>query len=185
MPKLYMVLGPMFAGKSTFLINNANSLIKSGIDSKHILLINHAFDKRYDVESNICTHDGKTMSSIALTNMMDIFNNDKINIDEIKCIFIDEGQFFNDLYEVVKLLLLTHKKYIYIGGLDGDFEQKPFYDSHLLDLIPYAEDIIKLKAKCYQCNEQAPFTKRIIKSTEKILVGGAEDYQPVCINHLM
>ena len=184
MPQLRLILGPMFAGKSSSLIDIANKLIDKGINKNQILLINHGSDKRYNSNSKICTHDGKTMESIALTNMMDIFNNEKIDISKIKCIFIDEGQFFNDLYEVVKLLLLTHKKNICICGLDGDFEQKPFNDSRLLDLIPYASDIIKLTTKCYKCNNSAPFTKRIINSNEKILVGGAEDYQPVCINHL-
>jgi len=185
MPQLRLILGPMFAGKSSSLINITNTLIEQGINKNQILLINHGSDKRYNNDSHICTHDGKKMESIALTNMMDIFNNEKIDINKIKCVFIDEGQFFNDLYEVVKLLLLTHKKYIYICGLDGDFEQKPFNDSRLLDLIPYASRILKLTAKCYKCNEDAPFTKRIINSTEKILVGGAEDYQPVCLEHLV
>jgi len=185
MPSLRIILGPMFAGKSTHLISNAHKLMEYGIKRDEILLINHGSDKRYNNDSQICTHDGKTMESVALINLMDIFNNEKIDITKIRCIFIDEGQFFNDLYEVVKQLLLIHKKNIFIGGLDGDFEQKPFYDSHLLDLIPYATDVIKLKAKCYKCEATAPFTKRIVSSSEKILVGGAEDYQPVCLEHLV
>ena len=87
MPQLRLILGPMFAGKSSSLIDIANKLIEQGINKEHILLINHGSDKRYNSNSKICTHDGKTMESIALTNMMDIFNNEKIDISKIKCIF--------------------------------------------------------------------------------------------------
>lgn len=184
MCNLRIILGPMFAGKSTLLINNALGLIESGINKNQILIINNKIDNRYNNESQICTHDGKTMPSIALTNLFEIFNNENINICEIKHIFIDEAQFFNDLYDFVIKLLIDFDINIYISGLDGDFEQKPFYDSHILDLIPYSTDIIKLKAKCSQCLNPAPFTKRVAKSNEKILVGGANDYQPVCLKHL-
>ena len=41
MAHLHIVIGPMFAGKSTYLINTANDIIKTGIESKEILMINH------------------------------------------------------------------------------------------------------------------------------------------------
>jgi thymidine kinase len=184
MPDLHIVLGPMFAGKSTYLINTIENLKKSN-DIEDILIINHGSDKRYSNDSVICTHDNVKMPSLSLNKLEDIFNiidNDIFN--KKKYIFIDEGQFFNDLYNTVKTLLLHHNKTIYISGLDGDYKQIPFYDSRILDLIPLATTITKLTSICFECKGIAPFTKRIINSGEQILVGGSDSYKPVCLNHL-
>jgi thymidine kinase len=184
MAHLHIVVGPMFAGKSTFLINTIESL-KSNTSSDEILIINHSSDKRYSSDSVICTHDNKKISSLSLNKLEDIFELvDYNNLIKIKYIFIDEGQFFNDLYKTVKTLLLEHNKTLYISGLDGDFKQIPFYESRILDLIPFATTVTKLTALCFECKQIAPFTKRITKSCDKILVGGSDSYKPVCLNHL-
>ena len=186
-PKLHLICGPMFAGKSTFLIHNAKILIDNGVKQDEIMMVNHSFDKRYTDESNICTHDGLKMKSESFINLCELTHiieaHIEAQVDKIKYIFIDEGQFFNDLYDEVKKLLCKYKKTIYIGGLDGDFKQELF-PSRLIDLLPFASTIIKLNAKCSDCNEDAPFTKRLINSGNQILVGGSSEYKPVCLNHL-
>ena len=189
MTNLHIILGPMFAGKSTYLINTIQSLLDNSITHEEknktleeILIINHSSDNRYSSKSEICTHDGKKMPSLSLNKLDELLIN--IDFSKKKYIFIDEGQFFNDLFETVKLLLIKFKKTIYIGGLDGDYKQEPFSMSRLFDLIPYATSVTKLTSKCVECNEIAPFTKRIIKSNEQILVGGSDSYKPVCLNHL-
>ncbi len=198
MSNLHIIFGPMFAGKSTYLINTIQSLLSTGIPIEEILIINHSSDTRYSDKSEICTHDNKKMSSVSLNMLEEIimYNehtiensientlNNTYDITNKKYIFIDEGQFFTDLYRTVKTLLIKYKKTIYIGGLDGDYKQDPFYVSRLFDLIPYATTVTKLTSKCVECNEIAPFTKRIIQSNEQILVGGSDSYKPVCLNHL-
>jgi len=201
---LHIVLGPMFAGKSTHLINTIQSLLDNIISEEDkeiflkekILIINHSIDNRYSNQSEICTHDYIKMPCLSLNKLEDIFNdinisdnidninNINIDINKIKFIFIDEGQFFSDLYETVKNLLIIYKKKIYISCLDGDYKQEPFYESRLFDLIPYATSVKKLTARCSDCNNSAPFTKRLIISNEQILVGGSDSYKPVCLNHL-
>lgn len=202
MSNLHIIFGPMFAGKSTYLINTIQSLLDNGIPIEEILIINHSSDTRYSDKSEICTHDNKKMSSVSLSMLEEIimYNeniidntientientiNNTYDITNKKYIFIDEGQFFTDLYRTVKTLLIKYKKTLYIGGLDGDYKQDPFYVSRLFDLIPYATTVTKLTSKCVECNEIAPFTKRIIQSNEQILVGGSDSYKPVCLNHL-
>jgi thymidine kinase len=186
MNNLHIIFGPMFAGKSTYLINTVQSLLDNNISNEEILIINHSSDNRYSDKSEICTHDNKKMSSISLNNLGELINNinNNIDIDKKKYIFIDEGQFFSDLYDCVKLLLIKYKKTIYIGGLDGDYKQETFSTSRLFDLIPYATTVTKLTSVCVECNEIAPFTKRIIQNGEQILVGGSDSYKPVCLNHL-
>lgn len=182
--ELNLILGPMFAGKSSFLINKANDLLNSGTHISEILLINHSSDARYDT-NKICSHNSHKISALSLNNLRDLGIQIQIQYKNIKYIFIDEGQFFNDLYESVKALLRTKNNLqIFICGLDGDYKQEPFTNSRILELIPYATNITKLNANCSYCGKTAPFTKRITKSSETILVGGADDYQPVCLLHL-
>ena len=210
--ELCLILGPMFAGKSTYLINKVHELLCNGAHASEILLINHSRDTRYDTtNTNICTHDGNKYKAISTNNLQTIIHSIiNIPIDDtttnitnkyshIKHILIDEGQFFDDLFIAIKTLILSEygnnkkqnntqdkqdKKYIYICGLDGDFKQEPFANSRILDLIPYTTQLIKLNARCYICNKTAPYTKRIINCNDTILVGGADMYQPSCIAHL-
>lgn len=179
--ELHLVLGPMFAGKSSFMIQKINELINSGISEQEILAINHSSDSRYDT-GKICSHNGKKIDSITTNTLNSIFN----KFANSKYIFIDEGQFFSDLYISIKNMINTfHQgKIIYISGLDGDYNQLPFKQSGILDLIPLAITIIKLTANCSNCNNKAPYTKRLIQSDQTILVGGADVYQPVCLYHL-
>jgi thymidine kinase len=201
-PSLHIYLGPMFSGKSTKLIDtykifcdamqnnsddditNAN-LVHNKIAYENqplsLLVINHTFDNRYGC-NEIATHDLCKIPCISLNILKDIFN--YVDINNITHIFIDEAQFFKDLYPVVIELLTKYKKIIYLAGLDGDYKQEPFAESNLLGLIPYATTVCKLTAKCYKCDNLAQFTKRLTTSNEKILVGGSNDYQPVCIEHM-
>ncbi len=191
---LQIILGPMFSGKTTQLIN----CIKiSNTPSERKLIINHKLNTRYNNNSNnpkIISHNGLSIPCISIDNLEEIFTNyhnynlyDLNNIDEI---YIDEAQFFNSLYDIIHKLLFEYKKNIYIAGLDGNFQQKPFYNSQLLYLIPLANSVIKLNSICSICQLNAPFTiKRpynsVVDNVEgDILVGGSEIYQPVCINHL-
>lgn len=185
-----MILGPMFSGKSTKLIEIYNSYVDNvSYDSTSItsslcssrLIINHSSDTRYGV-SEIVTHDKIKVPCLSINDLSDLFAH--VNIHDYTHIFIDEGQFFMDLLKIVKILIINYGKIVYIAGLDGDYRQVPFTDSGILELIPYATTITKLTAKCYKCGNIAQATKRIAANTQQILVGGANDYVPVCIKHI-
>ena len=184
MGELHLILGPMFAGKTTSLINKANDIsndIINIVNKDEILVINHSSDIRYSENTFITTHDNIKIPCISMSLLSSIYEH---NIISIKYIFINEGQFFIDLFDIIKELLFKYKIKIYICGLDGDYKQAPFQKCKLLDLIPFSSTIIKLNANCTYCKNKAPFTKRIINSNDIFLVGGAESYQPVCIDHL-
>lgn len=197
-PLLHIVIGPMFAGKSTYLINKVNELLSDNsnvsnsrsdkLSADDILLINHSSDTRYNASSQIHSHNGASLKSLALPRLNDFSINGSSLITNKKYILIDESQFFSDLYQSITKLLYssssTSLKEIYIFGLDGDFKQEPFKDSKLLELIPFCSSITKLQATCTYCSQPAPMTKRITTSTEQILVGGSNEYQPVCLKHL-
>jgi thymidine kinase len=188
--ELHLVIGPMFAGKTTYLINKVNELVQNGIPMNDILLVNHSSDSRYDT-NKICSHDGNKIDSES-TNYLYQLNMHQTNhcYTDKKYLFIDESQFFTDLYESVLNIMKIRRiskndLIIWIFGLDGDFQQKPFNNnSRLLELIPYASSITKLQARCYICNTPASFSKRLVSSDTQILVGGTNIYQPSCFVHL-
>ena len=176
---LEIILGPMFAGKTSRLIDIYKEYERENIS---VLAINHGLDNRYDISnSTLVAHNMMSIPSINLNKLNDIYNNQEFltKLNEANVILINEGQFFNDLVEFT-LKELTNKKKIYICGLDGDFKQNKF--GKILDLIPYADSVIKLKATCNKCNRQdvAIFTHRTIESQEQTLIGGAEAYIPIC-----
>lgn len=55
-------------------------------------------------------------------------------------------------------------KLVVIAALDGTWQRQPFHS--ILQLIPLAEDVCKLKAVCSTCQQDAAFTKRLTKEIE-------------------
>ncbi len=175
--KLTIVLGPMFAGKSTYIINEVKHY-----NSSDILIIKHLSDDRYQ-QNSIVSHDNKSCPCTPYKTLSDMIKEESIKLRDVKTIFIDEAQFFSDLYDKVFNLVIIRKINVVLVGLDGDFERKAFGNGDLLKLIPFASCVHKFVSKCYICGKEAPFTKRLIASREQIIVGGANVYQPACEEH--
>jgi thymidine kinase len=189
---LKLILGPMFSSKSSNLLSEI-SRYKYITDK--ILVINSILDIERHPNMNVNqgvgymkTHDNKTYEAIMLKNLKElntnnIFNN-KYNYADI--ILIDEGQFYDDLYEFLEIELLKNKKKFIVAGLSSDYNMNPIGD--IIKLVPIADDIIKLSALCIICKDGTPanFTK-LIKSNQgnqsNVLVGASDSYSPCCRFH--
>jgi thymidine kinase len=103
-----------------------------------------------------------------------------LKIRRAEVILINEGQFFEDLYDCV-IEMLKERKKVYVAGLDGDFERKKF--GQMLDLIPLCDEVTKLTSLCSICKNGAPgiFSLRLTKEKQQTLVG-SDNYIPVCRN---
>lgn len=177
---LELIIGPMYAGKSTELIRIIN---RFKCLKKSILVINHIFNNRYN-SSNLTTHNNEIVENCIIvskleeieTNYKDLFNN-------IEVIVIEELQFFGDAYKYITRWCDEYGKHLICAGLDGDFKREPFGD--VLKLIPHAEKIIKLNALCVKCGDGTPaiFSKRIINNNDTTLVGSSEYYTACCRKH--
>lgn len=169
---LKIIIGPMWSGKSTEVIKIYKHNCIAQIST---LVINYEEDKRYDKEK-LSTHDKVMIPCDRYTNLTDLLK--LPNLDFYKCIVIDEAQFFHDLYVVVEELL-KRNKFVYICGLDSDFEMKKF--GHIIDLVPMADEVIKKQALCAICRngKKASFTKRLSKENVQKLIG-TNNYIPVC-----
>jgi len=195
-----MYLGPMYAGKTSKLIEMFNlnkDQHKVIIDFTEEgcyegILENHNKVQQPAVKTNklMDVHSiYKCTGNLALAHdMISVYDNDfskhkelsiiKDSIENANSIYINEAQFFLDLYEFV-LEQLNLKKHIYIYGLDGDFEQKKM--GSILDLIPYCDSVCKLKSICNKCKSNAIFSKRITESKEQYLPD-ENAYIPLCRN---
>ena len=167
---IYLIIGPMFSGKSTRLIE---SIRKYTYKAKKTIMIKFHADKRYSNKSEIVTHDLIKYDSIECQNLSDYFEQLK-NYDVIG---IDEGQFFNDLVEICEKLALL-KKIVIVAALNADFRMEPF--PVIAKLISKADKVKLMKAYCFNCHNDAKFSLRIVESNETVLIGAGEAYKPAC-----
>tara|TARA_R110002012_G_scaffold86345_1_gene214711 strand:+ start:448 stop:984 length:537 start_codon:yes stop_codon:yes gene_type:complete len=175
--RLEIILGCMFSGKSTELIRR---LKRYKAICHSVLVVNSTKDSR-STEQVLKTHDEVCFNCVKTHKLTDLLTDE--NFKNASIIGIDEGQFFEDLDEFVKHALPL-QKHIIIASLDGDSNQQNF--GKTLSLIPLADEVDKLKAYCMECNDGtlAPFTKRIVHTTQQELVGSNEYYSAVCRKHL-
>lgn len=100
---------------------------------------------------------------------------------EAHVIAIDEAQFFDDLEEFCTRAADVDGKEIIVAGLDGDFMRRKF--GQVLDLVPHADDVTKLTARCAKCAAPGLFSLRISAEKDTTLIGGKDKYLPVCRRH--
>lgn len=172
MGKIELILGPMFAGKSSELLRRIR---RYQFGNNKCLLIKPDIDTRYSMDS-IATHDKIALQAISMTRLM---GKDNIaRIADYDVIGIDEGQFFGDLKEFSEYAA-NLGKIVIISALDGDFNRKPF--GEICEMVPLCESVEKLTAICMICKEkEASFSKRICTGNQRDLIGGSESYLASC-----
>jgi len=173
---LKLFMGPMYAGKTTHLIDTCKFVNNSKI------VVKHKSDVRYQL-NNIVSHDNNHIGCFSINTLKEVY--ELPDFDTKDNILVDEAQFFQDLYEVVLDLVNNCGKKVFLFGLDGDFKGQPFIKGDFLKLIPFADSIEKLAGKCYLCERPSILSKRIVKDDSQVLVGGADIYQPVCRYHFL
>ena len=111
--ELKIITGPMFAGKTTALINEIIN-VDSLISDFNKLKFNYAGDKRYNEEANISSHTQEIVKSIPITNCFEI---NKYITDNIKVIYVDEVQFLHSVEEWFKTskdCFVSAKKHLHL-----------------------------------------------------------------------
>ena len=190
-PGLYVIIGPMFSGKTTELIS---SLKKYKIAEYNVLLVKPSLDNRYS-EEEVVSHDGLRMKAFRLPlkgakgELSSYLNHKKYDI-----IGIDEVQFFDKEFAFY-LIELAEEMPVYAAGLNLDFRGEPWESVSIL--LPYADEIVEKYAICMYrdpvtkkvCGRRATRTQRLINgkpapyNSPRILIGGRESYEPRCKKH--
>jgi len=180
--KLYVIYGPMYAGKTTELLRYKR---RADIARKKTALFKPVIDDRYSRE-DVVTHDGISHKAFLVLDAKDIENILADNNFAFTDIFIDEVQFFGP--EIVQLLygLVLDGINVYAAGLNTDFRGVPF--DNVAQLLVRAHHPIRLTAVCSKCGSyDAIMTQRLINgkpaklSDPIIVVGGQEMYEARCL----
>lgn len=171
---LELIIGPMFSGKTSKLLEVYKQCIFCNIP---VVVINYSGDNRYS-ETMLSTHDKQMIPCIKGITLSEIMINYRAEIVLAEVVLINEGQFFKDI-EIVRHLVDVEQKRVYICGLDGDFERKPI--GKLLNLIPFCNEVYKLKSLCSRCKNGkfAIFTYRLSNERDQVVIG-VDNYIPVC-----
>jgi thymidine kinase len=171
----------MFSGKSSYLLSSIRKYREIGWP---IYIITSSFDKRYTSETKIVNHNQESCNADSAVEKLSDVSNKRDYLDA-KVVIIEEAQFYPDLVEFVLEAVEVYEKHIIVAGLDGDASRKPF--GKLLDLIPYADTIVKLKALCKICNNgtEALFTSKKIHDNATVDIGGSDKYEALCRRHFI
>lgn len=175
----------MNAGKSTVLLQASHNYGERGMKT---MLFTAELDNRSKV--------GNISSRIGLSEKASTFNNDdnlfssvqeKLNIDKISCVFVDEAQFLTEkqvweLSDVVEILNIP----VMCFGLRTDFQGKLFEGSS--SLLAIADELKEIKTICH-CGKKAIMVVRVdsngkvLKEGAQIEIGGNEKYISLCRKH--
>ena len=178
MGRIELIIGCMYSGKTTEFMRQ---IMMYKTLSKKIIILTHSNDNRYSQSGNISTHNREMMDAVAVTSLNDIVV--KKEYTEAQVVFIEEAQFFPDLFDFTIMAANQDNKIVVVCGLDGDFQLNPF--EQVLRLVTHSERVKKLNALCKKCGDGTPacFSKRIVTSQERELVGSDGVYEALCRKH--
>ncbi len=166
-----VVTGSMFSGKSEELIRR---LRRAEIARQRVQIFKPKVDDRY-LSDHIVSHSEMKMPSQVVAGSEEILQ--RLD-DRTEVVGIDEGQFFDaGLVQVVNALADRGVRVI-VAGLDQDYMGRPF--EPMPQILAVAEYVDKILAICMQCGAPANRTQRLTASTDRVVVGGAEEYEARC-----
>ncbi len=183
--RIEVTAGPMFAGKSSFVIAWAERWKRAGAS---IFIVKHPLDTRYKGVSKISSHDGRSVECEAVADPADIYEMVR-KLDPL-VVIIDEVQFYIDRQEVfVEMVrqLATEGRIVMLAGLNMDFKGEPF--GPMAVLMAIADQVNNLTAICSKCGGDAIFTQRLINGepapadSQLVVIGAEEAYEARCRKH--
>jgi thymidine kinase len=183
---LEVLIGPMFAGKSSALMSTIRRYEALGWN---VFVLTHSSDTRYSETPHIVSHDRQTKPAHPCTLLTPMLEH--CEYAESKLVVVEEGQFFPDLEDFVRRVVDKDKKHCVVVGLDGDAKRRPF--GSMLNLIPLADKVEKLTALCKRCGDGTPALFSAAISAEAataavagaVCVGAEERYAPLCRRHYL
>ena len=168
---IHAVIGPMFSGKTSFLLHQLERFSRSG---KRVALF--SADTR---SSSLVTHSGRVpyegIDLIRSGSEQDVHHAS----ERYDVLGIDEVQFFGEGLVSVLTRLADAGKIILASGLDQDFRKEVFGTT--LRLLAESEKITRLTSVCQRCGSDLAIRNyRTVGSTARVLQGGEEAYAVYC-----
>jgi len=175
---LEIILGPMFSGKTTKLMETFHYYQTR--QNKKCIILGHSIDNRYN-KYKITSHDKKEFLDCYKCKTIKEFESTYYEIiKKSTAILIDECQFFEDIETVINIVNMG--KHVYLFGLDGDASQQLFGNTY--KLIPQCDKISKLNGHCRKCGMENGSIFSVCNNDfnqeNQIDVGGEDKYHSVC-----
>jgi len=166
-----VITGSMFSGKSEELIRRVR---RAQIARQRVQLFKPRVDARYSAEE-IVSHSEMKMPSQVVASATEIPG---LVRPKTQVVGVDEGQFYDmSLVDVVDALADRGLRVI-VAGLDQDYRGHPF--EPMPQLMAVAEYVDKTLAVCMQCGAPANRSQRLVKTEDRVVVGGAREYEARC-----
>jgi thymidine kinase len=166
-----VITGSMFSGKSEELIRR---LRRAKIGRQKVQIFKPKVDVRSG-EAEIVSHSDMKMPSQAVGSAQEIL---AAVSEDTEVVGIDEGQFFDASLVGVVDELANRGLRVIVAGLDQDFRGRPF--EPMPQLMAVAEYVDKTLAICLKCGAPANRSQRIVAATDRVVVGGANQYEARC-----
>lgn len=184
---LEVFTGPMFAGKTTSLIDRILSA-RQQQQAAIMFKFNPTLNKENPWNSTLITsHGGEQIDGFEVLRSATIRNLLKDLQFDLVC--IDEAQFADETIFSLIQELLGKKTSLIIAGLFFDFRNKPFGKMPRITVM--ARNIAQFIATCAQCKEDAAYSQRLVNgqpatSDDPTIVLEGENvkvtYEPRCAN---
>lgn len=168
--RIEVVTGSMFSGKTEELIRRIR---RARIANLRVEEFKPSIDKRY-ADGQIVSHDAHSVDCTAVEASSEIL----FYSEEADIVAIDEAQFFDNALPDVCLQLARMGKRVIVAGLDMDYKGSPF--GTMPQLMAIADEVLKLHAVCIRCGAEATLSHRKTQDTAKVLLGEADEYEPLC-----
>lgn len=166
--RLEVICGCMFAGKTTELIRR---LTQAG--PGRAVCLRPLTDTRSSAAATT-THDGASFAAVAVAGAAGIVE----AAGDAEVVGIDEAHFFGRELVGPVLALVRAGRRVIVAGVERDHRGGPF--EPFPGLLIEADEVVKLTACCALCGGPAVHSQRMGHSDARIVVGGADAYQPRC-----
>lgn len=199
-----LIMGPMFAGKTTRLIQIMRDY---ALARQRVLIVRPATDARRPgpvlrTHSGLSSGpgpDGSDELPVRTLHLLQELFDELEGLDglgelaggphelaggpgepggPVTVVGVDEGQFFPDLAAGCERLARRGVR-VYVAALDSDFRRRAF--PAVRALLPLCDFVGKLQGVCMRCARRpSAFSRRLARGGGQVLVGGGESYQAVC-----
>lgn len=169
-PRLEVICGPMFAGKTTELIRRIEEARTHG---HAVAVFKPASDGRYAAAS-LVTHAGASIVGTPVGAAAEIV----AASGDAEVIAVDEAHFFGQSLASACATLLGLGRRVIVAGVERDHTGLPF--EPFPTLLCEADEVVKLSGPCSVCGRPAVHSQRMNSASGRIVVGGAGMYEARC-----
>ncbi len=172
--KLTAVYGPMFSGKTTYLISQFDK-------GSGAVVFKPDLDARFTKRPVVVSHDQVEIPAVLVNHMLP--QEMSLLVGDLVTVMIDEVNFFTDELIPVIRRFLREGRDVYVAGLSYDSERLSW--EPMATLIAMADEKMELTARCdgKGCTAPAIWSYRKLPKEARVKVAGADEYGAACEEH--